>query len=140
MKTVQQIIETHGGLAALREGHISIQSPGYMRLVIEYVGQGPRGLPMVSVAHYGEQNGDAIRDPEIFFEVFRWNIPGPAGVWGWLPLSIQQDYLGRYQDITWREDGKLLTKPKLEKDVLAFSRTWDRNIKAQGFAEAAAAG
>jgi hypothetical protein len=27
------------------------------------------GLPAVSVAHYGEQNGDLMRDPEMCFEI-----------------------------------------------------------------------
>jgi hypothetical protein len=40
-----------------------------MRLVVEYIGQGPRGLPAIAVAHYYEQNGDAMRDPEMVFEV-----------------------------------------------------------------------
>jgi hypothetical protein len=29
----------------------------------------PCGLPAISVAHYGEQNGDAMRDPEMCFEL-----------------------------------------------------------------------
>jgi hypothetical protein len=40
-----------------------------MRLVIEHVGTGLRGGELVSVAHYGVQNGDPMRDPEIVFEV-----------------------------------------------------------------------
>jgi hypothetical protein len=27
------------------------------------------GLPALSVCHYGEQNGDAMRDPEMCFEL-----------------------------------------------------------------------
>jgi len=27
------------------------------------------GLPALSVAHYGEQNGDLMRDPEMCFEL-----------------------------------------------------------------------
>ena len=29
----------------------------------------PCGLPALSIAHYGEQNGDAMRDPEMLFEL-----------------------------------------------------------------------
>jgi hypothetical protein len=29
------------------------------------------GLPTISVAHYGQQNGDAMRGPEMLFEVRR---------------------------------------------------------------------
>jgi hypothetical protein len=41
------------------------------------------------VAHYGEQHGDLMRDPEIVFEV-------AAGQWQ--PVSIQQDYIGSYRE------------------------------------------
>ena len=41
-----------------------------MALVIEATDDpGPCGLPALSVAHYGEQNGDAMRDPEMCFEL-----------------------------------------------------------------------
>jgi hypothetical protein len=41
-----------------------------MELVIEAMDEsGPMGLPSISVAHYGEQNGDAMRDPEMCFEL-----------------------------------------------------------------------
>ena len=137
MQTVERIIKDRGGLDALKLNYIRIENPGYMRLVIEYVGQGPRGLPMVSVAHYSEQNGDAMRDPEIVFEVYQFTAPGADMEWDWLPISIQQDYLGSYDVIVWKDGAQTLTRPKLAKDVLAFSRTWDRNIKAQGFLKAA---
>ena len=40
-----------------------------MVLVIEAIEPGPLGLPGLSVAHYGEQNGDLMRDPEMWFEL-----------------------------------------------------------------------
>jgi len=40
-----------------------------MTLVIEDTQErGPNGLPTISVAHYREQNGDLMRDPEMIFE------------------------------------------------------------------------
>lgn len=43
-----------------------------MALVIEATPEpGPLGLPAISVAHYGEQNGDLMRDPEMCFELSR---------------------------------------------------------------------
>ena len=30
--------------------------------------RGPNGLHAISVAHYGERNGDSMRDPEMIFE------------------------------------------------------------------------
>jgi hypothetical protein len=50
MKTVAKIIDLFGGLEWLRDNCIRLENPPYMRLVIEYVGEGPRGLPAISVA------------------------------------------------------------------------------------------
>jgi hypothetical protein len=46
MKTVAKIIESHGGLEWLRQpgNYIRLENPPYMRLVIEHIGDGPRGL------------------------------------------------------------------------------------------------
>ena len=63
-----------------------------MRLVIEHVGEGPRGMPAIAVAHYHEQNGDAMRDPEIVFEV----NPGDWKNGDWCPVSYRQDNLDIY--------------------------------------------
>lgn len=68
MQTVLQIIEKAGGFRPSL--YLKIDNRPYMELVIEAVGEpGPLGLPSVSVAHYGEQNGDAMRDPEMCFEL-----------------------------------------------------------------------
>ncbi len=50
--------------------HLKIENPPYMALVIEATPEpGPLGLAAISVAHYGEQNGDLMRDPEMCFEL-----------------------------------------------------------------------
>ncbi len=33
------------------------------------IGPGPRHFPSLPLCHYGEQNGDAMRDPEVCFEL-----------------------------------------------------------------------
>jgi hypothetical protein len=43
MRNVQKIIDELGGLAALKLWPIRLEVPGFMRLVIEHVGRGPRG-------------------------------------------------------------------------------------------------
>lgn len=129
MRNVQKIIDLRGGLEALKQRPIRLQVPGFMRLVIEHVGTGPRGGDLVSVAHYGEQNGDLMRDSEIVFEVI-------AGQWQ--PIEIQQDYVGSYRRACWvGEDGKVHVRPAEVRDIQAFARVWDRNLNAQGFVDAA---
>jgi hypothetical protein len=102
-----------------------------MQLVIEHIGAGPRGGELVSVAHYGEENGDLMRDPEIVFEV---------AADGWHPVSIQQDYVGSYREaVSVGEDGRVSIRPAEVRDIQAFARIWDRNLKHQGFVDAAEA-
>jgi hypothetical protein len=40
---------------------------GYMPVVVEGVGQTPNGALIISIAHYYEQNGDLMADPEVTF-------------------------------------------------------------------------
>jgi hypothetical protein len=143
VKNIQAIIDLFGGLPWLQKdnNYIRLQAPGFMRLVIEYIGTGPRDLPAISVAHYGEQNGDAMRDPEIVFEV-DWT---PQSGWGpqeWGPISFRNDYLGICQEgeagaVFVGDDGKVKIRPRLVQDLKAFARQWDRNIQDQGFVDAA---
>jgi hypothetical protein len=68
MDTILRILQAAGGW---HHGlHLRIENPPYMALVIEATDEsGPCGLPAISVCHYGEQNGDAMRDPEMCFEL-----------------------------------------------------------------------
>ena len=68
METILQILRKAGG--SQRRLRLKIDNPPYMELVIEATDEsGPCGLPVVSVAHYGLQNGDPMRDPEMCFEL-----------------------------------------------------------------------
>ncbi len=131
MRNVQKIIDAQGGMAALKATYIRLEVPGFMPLVVEYVGRGPRGGDLVSVCHYGRQNGDPMRDPEIVFEI----VDGQ-----WQPVSIQQDYVGSFREAVSLDDaGKILVNPFLVRDIAAFARIWDRNLKLQSFVAAAEA-
>ena len=128
MKTVAKIIELRGGLERLRDNYIRLENPPYMRLVIEHIGVGPRGMPAIAVAHYYEQNGELMRDPEMVFEV------NPDSSGDWEPVSYRQDNLGMYQEAVFVDDnGKVMLRPKLVRELKAFARQWDRNIAEQGF-------
>jgi hypothetical protein len=135
MKYIQQIIEARGGLTALQRNYLRIENPPFMRLVIEVVGQiFPNGSCEVSVAHYGEQNGDAMRDPETTFLV----IPSEDGEWQWEPLTFLNDYVGMYQVAAeYDHFGQVRVRDaKLSKELSEFAEQWDRNIKQQGFMDA----
>jgi hypothetical protein len=133
MKTVAKIIELFGGLEALRQNPIGLETPPYMRLVIEHIGEGPRGLPSISVAHYYEQNGDLMRDPEMVFEV----SPDDWNTGEWSLVLYRQDNLALYQEAVFVHEKRVQVRSKLVLDFKAFARQWDRNIAQQGFLKVA---
>ncbi|MCI0380540.1 MAG: hypothetical protein L0215_23380 [Gemmataceae bacterium] len=111
-----------------------------MRLVIEYVGEGPRGMPCISVAHYYELNGDLMRDPEIVFEVNPDEDPLSWKTGNWGPVSYRQDNMGLFQETVFEDKGRVMVRPKLVLDLKAFAREWDKNIEQQGFLKVAQGG
>ena len=130
MKTVAKILEL---AAPLQAGfHIRIQNEPWMTLVIEDTQErGPNGLPAISVAHYGEQNGDLMRDPEMIFEAEE-----SGEQMNLVPYYWRNDYAGIEQYSASTEDGQTLVNAKLRREHIAFAGTWDANLRAQGFLEA----
>jgi hypothetical protein len=131
MKTVQAIIDLFGGLPTLRNNPIKIEVAGFMPLSIEFIGTGPRDLPLLSVMHFYEQQGDLCRDPDMEFEV------DPDGKWH--PISYRQDSIGTMQEAVLRntDTGKLMVRPKLLRDLKRFAKLWSKNLDEQGFLEKA---
>ncbi len=146
MKNVAKIIKACGGLQALAGSPVGtgkalrIESEGFMTLHIECIGVSPHGAGMVlvSVAHYGEQNGDLMRDPDMVFDVNTSDDPAIGWESGeWRPVSFRNDFVGLFQEALFVEDGKVMVRPRLVKELKSFARVWDRNIKEQGFVTAA---
>jgi hypothetical protein len=131
MKSIEEIIEARGGWDHLRSHPIKVEvGEGFMPLCIEHVGPGPRGGLLVSIAHYYEQNGDLMADPDLVVEVIR-----QTGEW--LPVSFQQDNLGIYREaVTVQGDG-LVVRSRLVDDLRQFMRIWDSALREQGFVAAA---
>ena len=93
MKSYQEFA-THlgqllGGVHAVR-----ITVPGYLPLSVEEIGTSTEGQRLVSLCHYGEQNGDLMRDPDLVF-LFH-NIPDGAAA---EPVSFRNDYLGIFHEV-----------------------------------------
>ena len=119
-----------GGVHAVR-----IAVSGYMPLSVEEIGSSGDGYRLVSLCHYGEQNGDLMRDPDIVFLFHN----GPDGVAA-EPMSFRNDYLGLSQDVyRYDETGKrthvLLA---LKQDLKEFAQSWFANLKDQGFFDSTA--
>ncbi|MFI3205620.1 MAG: SNF2-related protein [Clostridia bacterium] len=92
--------------------YLKFKSEGYEDLVIENIGYGE-----YSIAHYYEQNGDLMRDPEITFKIENNGI---------YPTSFLQDSIGQYYSV---DD----VSPKVVADLKSFMITWFDNISHQNF-------
>jgi hypothetical protein len=131
MQTILRILERARGYRPTL--YLKIENPPYMALVIEATPEpGPCGAPSISVAHYGEQNGDLMRDPEMCFELTN---PLRAG-WIMTPSYFRNDYLGVEQFSRYRKGENYVFVPNLYRQHETFARQWDKNLRAQGFLEA----
>lgn len=129
MKTILRILELAGGYR--RNLYLRIENPPYMALVIEAVPEiGPCRAPALSVAHYGEQNGDAMRDPEMGFE-----LVGPSGR-TLSPFYFRNDYLGVEQYSRAFDGTNYIFRPVMFDGHESFAAHWDDNLRVQGFIEA----
>jgi hypothetical protein len=117
--------------------HRKIENGAFMPLSIEVIGQeelqGNKALE-ISFCHYGTQNGDAMRDPEMCF----FKIIGQDGRARYYPSYYRNDYLGIEQFTYIRfESGQIKgVNQFMQKDQALFAAQWACNLKEQGFIEA----
>lgn len=131
MRTLLRILERAGGYRPSL--YLKIENPPYMALVIEAVGEpGPLGLPAITVAHYGEMNGDLMRDPEMCFELVK---PIGSGL-SLDPYYWRNDYMGVEQWSRYLMRGQYVAHVGLHGQHQEFAYLWDSNIHAQRFLEA----
>ena len=88
--------------------------PGYQRLVIERHGE------MISVAHYFEQNGDLVADPDV-------ELHYPS----WVPTAITQAFFGYRQKFIER-DGKTFVDTRFHREVSSFLALWATEYQGTG--------
>jgi hypothetical protein len=96
-----------------------------MPAVVEAVGKTPQGALIVSIAHYYEQNGDLMADPEVTFVVARDEFV--------FPISYKQDGLGIDREYVRWEGERVFWNLKAQNDLASFCTNWMRNIKEQQF-------
>jgi hypothetical protein len=104
--------------------HRRIENPPYMPLVVERL----EGQPIISLCHYGEQNGDPMRDPEICFLV----ADGTAK-----PVYFRNDFVAVEHATIAGSFGDVPVKPQRQKDLNHFASMWFGNLRDQGFFERA---
>ena len=131
METILRILERAGGYRPTL--YLRVENPPYMVLVIEAVPEpGPLGLPAISIARYGEQNGDLMRDPEMCFELAK-----PVG-----STIIFDPYYWRNDYVAVEQLSRAIVRDcyvalsALHKQHQHFADQWDANLRLQGFVEA----
>ena len=129
MKTYQYFAKVLAVLLG-NETAVRLTVNGYMPLSIESIGTSADGNRLISLCHYGEQNGDLMRDPEMVFELFTHGEASTAE-----PLSFQNDYMGLFQEVYRYDDSgkKTHVNSRLKQELKSFARTWFQNLKDQGF-------
>jgi hypothetical protein len=108
---------------------------GFMPVSIEFLHNTPNG-ELFSVAHYYEQNGDLMRDPEVtFFRKKRiaGTYENSKDEFSFFPASFLQDNLGLYQEFfTYDEKGFIKgIYRRNQKDCAVFCTNWMKNIVYQ---------
>jgi len=77
-----------------------------------------------AVAHYGEQNGDLMADPDVEL----WQGPDDR----WYAVNMTQAYLGIYhQFVEFEGQRPVRANIRAQNDAHAFISTWMRNVEVQ---------
>ena len=109
----------------IEKGYAKIKnSEGCMPVVVELVGDINGYGKVISIAHYGEQNGDLMADPEMTFVIVDNK---------YYPISFKNDYVGLYQEVfDFNEDGEPeAIDKKLQSNLTDFANEWMISIKEQ---------
>ncbi len=99
-------------------------NPNLMPVVVEKVGHLTGYGEIISIAHYGEQNGDLMADPEMTFVI----VDGE-----YFPITFRNDYVALYQEVfDYNEDGSPeAIDIKLQSELTSFANTWMNSIQEQ---------
>jgi len=110
------------------DGCGKIVADGFMPLCVERVNMlivSDLKCLVWSFAHYGEHNGDAMRDPDV--EMF-----DGGDTFGLVPYFLRNDYAGVENDCLRIEDGRVIgVKTKLQHSLAEFCEMWAENINDQ---------
>lgn len=101
------------------------ESRTFMPVSIEAVGTTPEGALIVSIAHYYEQNGDLMADPEVTFVVAQGEYV--------FPISFRQDNVGIDGVYARWEGGEVYWDLVKQNDLASFCNGWMENIRQQQY-------
>ena len=103
------------------------RAPGFMDLLVERLPCWQEtGKPVLSLAHYFEQNGDLCQDPEMTVRIF----PPQGGRHGRVEALSFSQAIPPVYEVVYPEPGKV--HPRVKQELNAFLATWLRNLEQQG--------
>jgi hypothetical protein len=122
MKAVNEqsknILNKLWGLAEKTDYYKLNNDPTYIPLTIEIIGKN-----QLSICHYGECNGDLMRDPEMVF--YKQND-------NWFPIYFRNDWMGSEEFSCTITEGKLVVRNKdCQQSQAEFADLWLLNIEDQ---------
>ena len=135
MPSINRILRNRDVRDRIPEFAWKICVPNFMPLSIEWIGEGPRGLSMISVMHTYTQQGDMMRDPDVEMEC-QWD--SHSNKWRFFPVSYRQDGLGLnrvYVKASEKPGGYMIAKKQVQ-DLCSLCWSWSSNLNQQGFVEA----
>ena len=103
--------------------HVRIENGHYLPLVVEKLWG-----DQISLCHYGEMNGDPMRDPEVVFLVEGSHAR---------PAYFRNDYAAFEEATVPGHFGDVPVKEAGQKGLDQFVSEWWTNLREQGFFEAA---
>jgi hypothetical protein len=125
-RIISEIAAKHGLDLEAVEAHLRLELPPYEPLVVEKIGR-----HLVSVAHYYEQNGDLVADPDVVFF---------TGYGEWVPVEITLPPPGGYRVYAAvSPDGAEISHVDFhgQAELASFVEgLWAHNLEAQCWAEA----
>lgn len=107
-------------------GWLHFTAPGFMDFVVENLQYNDGRGCVYAIAHYSEQNGDLMSDPDMEISVDTEN--GRI-----IPRYFQNDFMHLYQAVFKNIDGKEMYSRSLLTDLDAFLWQWLKNLEMQGF-------
>ena len=110
-----------------RDNHISVENEPYTRFAAECLCfTDYKDRPVYYIAHYSEQNGDLMADPEIEFAV-------DEAAQTIEPRLYRSDYAGRYDEVYKEKNGDLMYSRRLRASLDDALHYWLANLRRQGF-------
>jgi len=121
-RVITELAEAGGlDLTSSNDDSMRIDNEPYERLCVEKI-----DTNVVSIAHYFEQNGDLVPDPDMVFLML--------GDY-WYPISFQNQL--RYEEsVKQDDDGQIVAILGNMRSMISFSSSWADNIQSQGYLEA----